>query len=46
MDEDSSRPIYVERKGGGLHRAVDRKILNMIIYIYIYIYIYENSIEG
>jgi len=34
MDEDSSRPSYVERKGGGLHPAKDRKRLNMIIYCY------------
>jgi len=33
MDEDSGRPTYVERKVGGLHPAVDRKRLNMIIYI-------------
>jgi len=33
MDEDNSRPRYVERKGGGLHPAMDRKWLNiMMIY--------------
>jgi len=40
MDEDISRPIYVERKGGDLHPAVDRKRLNMMMMIYIYFYIY------
>jgi len=30
MDEDSSRLRYVERKGGGLHPAVDRKRLNIL----------------
>jgi len=33
MDEDSSRPIYVERIGGSLHPAVDRKQLNMMMMI-------------
>jgi len=29
MEEDSSRPRYVERKGEDLHPAVDRKRLTM-----------------
>jgi len=31
MDEHSFRPRYVERKRGGLHPAVDRKRLNMMM---------------
>jgi len=34
LDEDISRPRYMERKGEGLHPAVVGKRLNMI-YIYI-----------
>jgi len=34
MDEDSSRPRYVERKGGGIHPAVDRKRLNIMMMTY------------
>jgi len=41
MDEDISRPRYVDKKGGGLHPVVDRKWLNMLWSIYIYIYIYR-----
>jgi len=42
MDEDSSRPRYVERKGENLHPAVDRKRLNMII---IFIHFTNESIK-
>jgi len=41
MDEDSRRPRYVERIGGGLHPVVDKKRLNMI-----YTGVYMDRPEG
>jgi len=33
MNEDSSRPRYVERKGRGHHPAMDRKLVKMMMMI-------------